>query len=346
MNDRDLIMSQIRQRLEILYQMVEELETSGGSGDAYTKAQTDSLLALKADKSSTYTKTEVNTALANKANTTDVNEIFAIDSISISEGQSLSADLTDWLRLHKPLNLNGVEFYFSEESGVDYIYKAIEPDGALPKFSVAQILKGNLRVQFYETTIDLTPTEDSINLITSDAVYDVKDTADTANALAVDNRAALVNLVDEGAKNALNHTAYTRTVNGVDYTVNADRSIGITSDGTNTQSLLYLIQNYTGLPAGKYVLSGCTGGSSTTYDIRVKVGNTTYINYDDGTEFTYNGTDNVESSIVVRAGQTLNITMKPMICLKDEWDISKKYQPYRPTYQELYEMVLALQPTT
>lgn len=38
MNDRDLIMSQIRQRLEILYQMVEELETSGGSGDAYTKA--------------------------------------------------------------------------------------------------------------------------------------------------------------------------------------------------------------------------------------------------------------------------------------------------------------------
>ncbi len=33
MNDRDLVLSQIRQRLEILYQMVEELEAGGGGGD-------------------------------------------------------------------------------------------------------------------------------------------------------------------------------------------------------------------------------------------------------------------------------------------------------------------------
>ena len=185
MNDRDLIMSQIRQRLEILYQMVEELETSGGSGDAYTKAQTDALLDLKADKSSTYTKSEVNTALASKANQTDMDEIFAIDKITINEGENLPSTLADWLRLHKPLNLNGVEFYFSEESGVDYIYKAVEPDGALPKFSVAQILKGNYRVQFYETTVDLTPTEGSINLITSDAVYNALDEQNTIIATKV-----------------------------------------------------------------------------------------------------------------------------------------------------------------
>lgn len=171
MNNQDLIISQIRQRLEILYQMVDELEGGGGSGDAYTKAQTDALLDLKADKSSTYTKTEVNTALSNKANTTDLNELFATDSITIEEGQSLPSTLSDWLRLHKPINLNGVEYYFSEESGVDYIYKATSNDGALPKFSVAQILKGNFKVQFYDTTVDLVPTDDSINLITSDAVY-------------------------------------------------------------------------------------------------------------------------------------------------------------------------------
>lgn len=179
MNNQDLIVSQIRQRLEILYQMVNELEGGGGSGDAYTKAQTDALLDLKADKSSTYTKTEVNTALSNKANTTDMNEIFAIDSISIEEGESLPSTLSDWLRLHKPINLNGVEYYFSEESGVEYIYKAIDHDGALPKFSVAQILKGNFRVQFYDTTVDLVPTADSINLITSDAVYDALALYDT-----------------------------------------------------------------------------------------------------------------------------------------------------------------------
>lgn len=151
--------------------------------------------------------------------------------------------------------------------------------------------------------------------------------------------AATIEMVDSGAKNKLNHTAYTRTVNGVTYTVNADRSITITSDGTNTQSLLYLVQNYTGVPAGNYVLSGCSGGSSTTYDLRVKVGSTTYINYEGGTEFYYNGTDAFESTIVVRASQTVNITMKPMVCSKADWDISQSYQPYRPSYQELSDKV-------
>ena len=42
----------IKQRLEILYQMVEALETGGGGSpsDAYTKAQTDALLNGKVDK--------------------------------------------------------------------------------------------------------------------------------------------------------------------------------------------------------------------------------------------------------------------------------------------------------
>ena len=40
----------------------------GGTVDAYTKTETDTLLANKADKATTYTKTEVATALALKAN--------------------------------------------------------------------------------------------------------------------------------------------------------------------------------------------------------------------------------------------------------------------------------------
>lgn len=42
----------IKQRLEILYQMVDQLETGGGGSptDAYTKAQTNALLATKVDK--------------------------------------------------------------------------------------------------------------------------------------------------------------------------------------------------------------------------------------------------------------------------------------------------------
>lgn len=148
-------------------------------------------------------------------------------------------------------------------------------------------------------------------------------------------------LIDAGAKNKLDHTAYTRTVNGVTYTVNADRSITITSDGTNTQSLLYLVQNAP-LPAGSYILSGCTGGSSTAYDLRVKVGDTVTHNYDDGTPFTADGSP-IEASIVVRAAQTLNITISPMICTADDYAASPDYVPYVPTMLELYQMIQALQ---
>lgn len=180
-------------------------------------------------------------------------------------------------------------------------------------------------------------------MLCSKATYDISHEYEPYALPNPQLTAATIEMVDSGAKNKLNHTAYTRTVNGVTYTVNADRSITITSDGTNTQSLLYLVQNYTAVPAGNYVLSGCPGGSSTTYDLRVKVGSTTYINYEGGTKFYYNGTDTFESTIVVRASQTVNLTMKPMICSKADWDISQAYQPYRPSYQELYEMVLALQ---
>lgn len=150
-----------------------------------------------------------------------------------------------------------------------------------------------------------------------------------------------VSLINAGAKNKLNHTAYTRTVNGVTYTVNADRSITITSDGTNTQSLLYLTQSAS-LPSGDYILSGCTGGSSTTYDLRVKVGDTVTHNYDDGTPFTADGSP-IEASIVVMAAQTLSITIAPMICTADDYAASPDYVPYVPTMLELYQMIQALQ---
>lgn len=41
-----------------------------------------------------------------------------------------------------------------------------------------------------------------------------------------------------------------------------------------------------------------------------------------------------------------NLLIEPMVCTKAAWDISHAYQPYRPSYQELYDMVKALQPAT
>lgn len=96
MTDLSYNLSMVKQRLEILYQIVEELERQGGGGggqggtDDYTeltnkprinditlvgnKSLTDLGIASaadlnsKADKSTTYTKTQVDTALAAKAN--------------------------------------------------------------------------------------------------------------------------------------------------------------------------------------------------------------------------------------------------------------------------------------
>ena len=44
----------------------------GGGGDSYTKAETDVLLALKANTADVYTKSAVDTLLSAKANVTDV----------------------------------------------------------------------------------------------------------------------------------------------------------------------------------------------------------------------------------------------------------------------------------
>ena len=50
-------LSKIKQRLELLYQEVKELEASGGGGepvDAYTKAQSDDLFETKSHAGDTY----------------------------------------------------------------------------------------------------------------------------------------------------------------------------------------------------------------------------------------------------------------------------------------------------
>lgn len=55
-------------REEKYLKKIAENGSGGGTVDAYTKSETDTLLANKADKATTYTKTEVDTALALKAN--------------------------------------------------------------------------------------------------------------------------------------------------------------------------------------------------------------------------------------------------------------------------------------
>lgn len=170
---------------------------------------------------------------------------------------------------------------------------------------------------------------------------------DETVTLEAEDRAALAELVDSGAKNIIKPVSPT-VPSGIAVTINADGTIRVTSDGTNAQAVMNIATQSTFemVNGEKYVLSGCTGGSSTTYDLRLSLGGTNYIEYGEGVSFTYGGQATYGVAIVIRAAQTLDITFKPMICTKAAWEISQKYVPYRPSYDDLIARIEALESGT
>lgn len=164
------------------------------------------------------------------------------------------------------------------------------------------------------------------------------------------DRAALVELVDSGAKNLLKITATSGTISGVTYTVNSDQTITFNGKAEDTISLDLSV------PAtvfGKsYFVSGCPAGGATSNSYRQLIRNITDqqnlgSDIGNGVVITFpNSIAYVVVRINIFSGYTANnLTFKPMICSKTAWDISQEYQPYRPSYQELYERVVALEQT-
>ena len=177
--------------------------------------------------------------------------------------------------------------------------------------------------------------------------------ADTAEAA---DRAALAELIDGGAKNRLpfsdlaviksmntggTWSGNVYTWNGVSFTINDDFSVTVDGTATGGNAVLVLSRpgGYT-MPEGNWILSGCpSGGSASTYNIAI-AGTTS----DTGTTGSFTSCSKVLVRIYVINGTSIsNAVFRPMVCSKAVWDISQAYQPYRPIYAELYEMVKALQ---
>jgi len=178
--------------------------------------------------------------------------------------------------------------------------------------------------------------------------------ADTAEAA---DRAALAELIDGAAKNRLPITSvdslkqlntygtwennvYTHS-SGVVFTVNDDMSI--TANGTASGANAVLVLSMPGgfsIEEGEWVLSGCpVGGSGTTYNITI-AGTAS----DTGSTAEFTSVSAKLVRLYVLSGVTVDrLVFKPMVCSKAAWKISQRYQPYRPSYAELYEMVKALQ---
>lgn len=149
----------------------------------------------------------------------------------------------------------------------------------------------------------------------------------------------LIELVDSGAKNKMQLTdsaGTSRVIDGITYTVNSDGSI--TANGTAASLSRYEFATYSA--NSNEILSGATGGSPSTYFIYIRGGSSDYV-YNGGVEILTADVGVSRSyAIVVSSGQTVNnVVFKPMVCSKAAWDVSQKYVPYRPSYEETVEQV-------
>ena len=120
-------------------------------------------------------------------------------------------------------------------------------------------------------------------------------------------------------KNLLKNTATTKTNNGINFTVNDDKTILVdgTNDGTANSS--FIINIYS-LEAGTYILNGCpSGGARNTYRLAIQETGSYSIlgSIDIGNgsgEFTIDTTTNVQIAIFIQKGLTINnLLFKPML---------------------------------
>lgn len=211
---------------------------------------------------------------------------------------------------------------------------------------------------------DTTPPEDlgEINAAVA-AVLASGITADKVRQ-AVSAYSAAAEVVDGGAKNLYHFeridktntgnltTEYTDTISGnnITYTLNSDYSItvnGTTSDsGTGSYCNMFVTDKWLHIEDfcdSKHYLSGAPTGIV----LRARANNSADYQVDqtgDAAVLKSGFTGIIFLQIVVAKGKTIdNLVCKPMICTAADWNVSHTYQPYRPTYQELYERIVALE---
>lgn len=172
---------------------------------------------------------------------------------------------------------------------------------------------------------------------------DIPDTYQTLTAAAKQD-AALVDIINSGAKNKLNVFAapsQTQPINGITWAVNSDGTV--TANGTASgNSWFYLTANPANIQYGvETVLTGCpSGGSATTWEIQCsQVGSSTRSDYGGGTtqpsDYSYRYV-----ACCVRSGQTVtNLTFKPMVCASSVYAFTSAFVAYSPTNAELYQML-------
>lgn len=176
--------------------------------------------------------------------------------------------------------------------------------------------------------------------------------SDTSKASATseaEDRAALVELVDGGAKNIAIPNHITGEPSGITVVQDDKGHFEISGTTGSSQMTLNLFNQPStiDLPYGAHI-SAANSISGISYKARW---------YNPGGEEKYTTIDSTGLElpagsklrllyVQANANTQVSFTIDQMVCTKAAWNISQTYQPYRPSYQELYEMVKALQPAT
>lgn len=137
-------------------------------------------------------------------------------------------------------------------------------------------------------------------------------------------------------ENLMKYSLTSGSTNEVNYTVNPDTTISVTTTGTTQDNrFINMLADFSSLKNGEnYVLSGCpSGGSTNTYLLYLSDG-TDYIDVGSGASFTYDSSKTYALRLVVYANMSIStpIIFKPMIRLASANDSTK---PYAMTNQEL-----------
>ena len=137
-------------------------------------------------------------------------------------------------------------------------------------------------------------------------------------------------------KNLLKNTASTKTVSGITFTVNDDKSV--TANGTNsTSNYANIIVFKRELEVGTYTL---TGAISDAFRIRLGMGTSAdgygiYVGVDKGNGYTFTVAEKALYTVTcqVESGKTAsNVIFKPMI--RDAEITDDTYEPYQPSLVE------------
>lgn len=167
---------------------------------------------------------------------------------------------------------------------------------------------------------------------------------------------ALIDVINLGSKNTMKYTlADLKTRNtgggygftwsgsvctstrGVTFTINPDMSIRVQATSASGD-VWFLLENHS-YPIGDWIMSGCPADGSTS-KYYMESDNRNARDVGSGVQITATSAFSDNIYIVVKSGQTFDLTFKPMICYKSLYDVSKDFEPFGLTNPELTSVIV------